>query len=46
MKRMGLTPGTSVLVEPGARHASLVVRIGEKEPFRLRRELASEIRVT
>jgi DtxR family transcriptional regulator, Mn-dependent transcriptional regulator len=46
MKRMGLTPGTSVLVEPGTRHASLVVRIGEREPLRLRRELASEIRVT
>ena len=46
MKRMGLTPGTSVLVEPGTRHASLVVRIGEKEPSRLRRELAAEIRVT
>jgi DtxR family Mn-dependent transcriptional regulator len=46
MKRMGLMPGTAVLVEPGARHASLVVRIGEREPLRLRRELASEIRVT
>ena len=46
MKRMGLTPGTSVLVEPGTRHASLVVRVGGKAPLRLRRELASEIRVT
>jgi DtxR family Mn-dependent transcriptional regulator len=46
MKRMGLTPGTRVSVEPGTRHASLVVRIGGKEPLRLRRELASEIRVT
>jgi DtxR family Mn-dependent transcriptional regulator len=46
MKRMGLMPGTSVLVEPGMRHASLVVRIGGREPLRLRRELASEIRVT
>lgn len=45
MKRMGLTPGTAVLVEPGTRHASLLLRIGEREPFRLRRELASEIRV-
>jgi Fe2+ transport system protein FeoA len=46
MKRMGLMPGTPVLVEPGTRHASLVVRIGEGEPLRLRRELASEIMVT
>jgi Fe2+ transport system protein FeoA len=46
MKRMGLMPGTTVLVEPGTRHASLIVRIGGKEPLRLRRELASEIRVT
>jgi DtxR family transcriptional regulator, Mn-dependent transcriptional regulator len=46
MKRMGLIPGTAVSVEPGTRHASLVVRIGGKEPLRLRRELASEIRVT
>lgn len=46
MKRMGLMPGASVSLEPGTRHASLVVRIGGKEPLRLRRELASEIRVT
>ncbi len=46
MKRLGLLPGTRVIVEPGTRHASLVVRIGEGEPLRLRRELASEIRVT
>jgi Fe2+ transport system protein FeoA len=46
MKRMGFMPGTGVSVEPGTRHASLVVRIGGKEPFRLRRELASEICVT
>jgi DtxR family Mn-dependent transcriptional regulator len=46
MKQMGLMPGTSVMVEPGTRHASLVVRIGETGPLRLRRELASEIKVT
>jgi len=46
MKRMGLTPGTSLSVEPGTRHASLYVRIGGKGPLRLRRELASEISVT
>jgi len=45
MKRMGLVPGTGVLVEPGARHASLLVRIGGKAPSRLSRELASEIMV-
>jgi DtxR family Mn-dependent transcriptional regulator len=45
MKRMGLVPGTRVTIEPGTRHASLVVRIGGKAPSRLSRELASEIRV-
>jgi DtxR family Mn-dependent transcriptional regulator len=45
MKRMGLVPGTSVIVEPGTRNASLVVRIGGKTPSRLSRELAAEIRV-
>src|SRR5579862_5449794 len=43
MKRMGLVPGTSVTVEPGTRHASLLVRVGGKAASRLRRELASEI---
>lgn len=46
MKRMGLVPGTRVIVEPGTRNASLVVRIGGKTPARLSRELAAEIRVT
>jgi DtxR family Mn-dependent transcriptional regulator len=45
MKRMGLVPGTSLTVEPGTRHASLLVRIGGKAPARLSRELASEIGV-
>ncbi len=45
MKRMGLVPGIGVIVEPGARHASLLVRIGGKAPARLSRELASEIKV-
>ena len=45
MKRMGLMPGTAVLVEAGTRRASLVVRIGRGQPLRLRRELASEISV-
>jgi DtxR family Mn-dependent transcriptional regulator len=45
MKRMGLVPGTSLIVEPGTRHASLLVRMGGKGPLRLSRELASEIKV-
>jgi DtxR family Mn-dependent transcriptional regulator len=45
MKRMGLVPGTGVIVEPGMRHASLLVRVGGKAASRLRRELASEIKV-
>jgi DtxR family Mn-dependent transcriptional regulator len=46
MKKMGLVPGTSVLVEPGTRHASLLARIGGKRPARVSCELASEIMVT
>jgi DtxR family Mn-dependent transcriptional regulator len=45
MKRMGLVPGTSLIVEPGTRNASLVVRIGGNPPSRLSRELAAEILV-
>jgi DtxR family Mn-dependent transcriptional regulator len=45
MKRMGLVPGTRVIVEPGTRHASLLVRVGGKAASRLSRVLASEIRV-
>lgn len=45
MKRMGLVPGTSVIVEPQASHAALVVRIGKKGPSRVSRELASGIMV-
>src|ERR1035438_7224520 len=36
MKRMGLVPGTRLVVEPGTRQASLLVRIGEQAPTRLR----------
>ncbi len=46
MKRMGLVPGTSVIVEPGVRHASLRVRIGGQAASRLSRELASQIMVS
>jgi DtxR family Mn-dependent transcriptional regulator len=46
MKRLGLMPGTGVLIEAGTRHATLLVRIGEREPLRLRRELASQISVS
>jgi len=45
MKRMGLVPGTSVIVEPGTRHASLLVSVQGKAPSRLSRELATEIKV-
>lgn len=45
MKRIGLVPGTSVIVESGTRHASLLVRVGGKASSRLSRELASEIKV-
>ena len=45
MKRLGLMPGTGLLVDPGMRNASLLVRIGGRPPCRLRRELATEILV-
>jgi len=45
MKRLGLTPGTGLLVDPGIRQASLLVRIGGRPPCRLRHELAAEILV-
>jgi DtxR family Mn-dependent transcriptional regulator len=45
MKRLGLVPGTSLVVDPGTRSASLLVRIGGKPPSRLSSELAAEILV-
>jgi hypothetical protein len=45
MKRIGLVPGTGLIVQPGTRHATLLVRIGGRAPTRLSRELASEIKV-
>jgi DtxR family transcriptional regulator, Mn-dependent transcriptional regulator len=45
MKRLGLTPGTALIVDPGARHASLLIRVGGNPPSRLSHELAAEIHV-
>jgi hypothetical protein len=45
MQRLGLTPGTGLIVDPGARHASLLVRIAGKLPARLSQELAAGILV-
>jgi DtxR family Mn-dependent transcriptional regulator len=45
MKRLGLMPGTELVVDPGIRNASLLVRIAGKPPCRLRHELAAEILV-
>src|SRR5207247_3116137 len=45
MKRLGLTPGTGLVVDAGTRNASLLVCIGRRPPWRLRRELATEILV-
>lgn len=46
MKRLGLVPGADVIVDPGARNASLLVRIGGQPPSRLSRELAADVLVT
>src|SRR5580658_2091530 len=45
MKRLGLTPGAGLMVQPGRRNASLLVSIGGKPAFRVSHELASEILV-
>ncbi len=47
IQRLGLLPGVSVVVEPGTRSASLLIRIaGGSEPVRLSQRLAAEISVT
>jgi DtxR family Mn-dependent transcriptional regulator len=47
MERLGLMPGVMVTLEPGARSASLAVRVGTaRSAVRLSRELAGEILVT
>jgi DtxR family Mn-dependent transcriptional regulator len=45
MKRLELVPGTSLIVDPGTRTASLLVRVDGKPPSRLSRELAADILV-
>ena len=46
MTRFGLKPGVAITVETGTRHASLLVRIGDrKERVRLSHALASGISV-
>ena len=46
IERLGLLPGVSLMVQPGARNASLLVRIdGKSEPVRLSQRLAAEISV-
>jgi DtxR family Mn-dependent transcriptional regulator len=45
MKRLGLVPGTRLVVEPGTRSVSLLIRIKGQARFRLNHELAREILV-
>ncbi len=45
LQRLGLMPGTGVLVEAGTRSASVSVRIGGSGPIRLSQRLAREISV-
>ena len=43
MQRLGLVPGVSLVIDPGTRNASLVIRIGgESDPVRLSQRLAGE----
>ncbi len=43
MKRLGLVPGTSVLIEPGARTGSVLVRVAGQTPTRLAPEIAAGV---
>jgi DtxR family Mn-dependent transcriptional regulator len=44
IQKLGLMPGASVVVEPGTRNASLLLRVdAESKPVRLSQRLASEI---
>ena len=46
LQRLGLVPGASLVVEPGARKASILIRVrGGSEPLRLSQRLAGEISV-
>lgn len=47
LERLGVKPGVPLVVEPGARTASIVVRIaGKDEPVRISQQLAGEVSVT
>jgi DtxR family Mn-dependent transcriptional regulator len=46
MERLGLVPGARLVVEPGTRNASVLIRIGgAEEPVRVSQRIAGEIRV-
>jgi DtxR family Mn-dependent transcriptional regulator len=46
IQRLGLMPGANIVVEPGTRNASLLIRIGDQGgPVRLSQRLAQEISV-
>lgn len=46
IQRLGLMPGASLVVQPGTRNASILIRIGGgTEPIRLSQRLAGEISV-
>jgi DtxR family Mn-dependent transcriptional regulator len=45
LKRLGLVPGTALIVDPGTRKASLLVRIAGRPPCRLSHALAADIQV-
>jgi DtxR family Mn-dependent transcriptional regulator len=45
LQRLGLIPGTALIVDPGTRKASLLVRIAGRPPCRLSHALAADIQV-
>lgn len=45
LQRLGLRPGTVVVVQPGARNSSIWVKIGAADPIRLSPEVADQIQV-
>jgi hypothetical protein len=47
LARLGLRPGVKIMLDPGVRKASLLLRIGSGvDPVRLNKKLAAEIFVS
>lgn len=45
IERLGLLPGTVIVVQPGARNSSVLVQLGMTSPLRLSQKVANQIRL-